>query len=168
MSSRKLAGLVEVTAFVGNAAPARVGHKGTQFASASRLVGDLRRTETVQSKEEGASLCRQAAPPRSWRSDRQRVCIRLALMNSRKLARLVGDLSRLQLKAKRKAAAFVGKQRLRVPDRQANSLHPPRTEEQPQACSIGLRSLTAPEHSKEEGGSLCWHASPVSKCWPQS
>ena len=48
-------------------------------------------------------------------------------------------------KAKRKAvAAFVGKQPVRVPATQAHSLHPPRTEEQPQACSIGRRSLTAP------------------------
>ena len=48
-------------------------------------------------------------------------------------------------KAKRQTvAAFVGKQPVRVPARQAHSLHPPRTEEQPQACSIGWRSLTAP------------------------
>ena len=85
-------------------------------------------------------------------------------MNSRKLARLVGDLSRLQLKAKRKAAAFVGKQRLRVPDKQANSLHPPRTDEQPQACSIGgRRSLTASTQRKEEGAGQLLSASSSSK-----
>ena len=60
--------------------------------------------------------------------------------------------------------ASVSKQPVeRVPTRQANSLHPPRTKDQPQACSIGRRSLTAPVQSKEEGGgSLCQQAARAS------
>ena len=62
-----------------------------------------------------------------------------------------------QIKDLNAAVACVGEQPLRVQARHANTLHPPRTEEQPQACWIGRRSLTAPVHSKEEGGgSLCW------------
>ena len=47
-----------------------------------------------------------------------------------------------------KAAALVAKQLLQVLTRQANCLHPPRTDEQPQAYSSGRRSLTAPAQSK--------------------
>ena len=55
---------------------------------------------------------------------------------------------------KEAAVALVIKSCLGVLARQANSLHPPHTEEhkQPQACSIGLRSVTAPMQSKEKGG----------------
>ena len=57
----------------------------------------------------------------------------------------------------------LAKQPVRVPTKQANSLHPPRTEEQLQACSIGRKSLTAPVQSKEEGGgSVCGHAARAS------
>ena len=47
---------------------------------------------------------------------------------------------------------------VRVPARQANSLHPPRTAQQPQACSTGRTSLHDGSHAKqreEAGGILC-------------
>ena len=104
-----------------------------------------------------------SSPSECW-SDMQTVCIRLAPKSSRKCDRLVGGRWRLRYTAKRKVtAACVGEHLLRVLARHANSLHPPLTKEQPQACSIGRRFLMAPVHSKEEGGgSLCWRATPSS------
>ena len=56
----------------------------------------------------------------------------------------------MQSKEEGRQAACDSKHRLRVPARQANSLHPPRTAQQPQACSTGRRSVTAPVLSKEK------------------
>ena len=102
---------------------------------------------------------RKAAASVGKQANTQTVCIRL---HQRAAASLPcptswSDHWRLSCKPKRKAAAWVGKHLLRVSTKQANNLHPPRTEEQPQACSTGRRSLTAPVPSKEEGGecSLC-------------
>ena len=87
----------------------------------------------------------------------------LSTEESHTLARMmVKDSSRLRCKAMTKEATdFASKQLLQVPARQANSSHPPRTEEQPQACSIGRRSVTAAVQSKEEGGVLIVSKQPL-------
>ena len=43
-----------------------------------------------------------------------------------------------------------------------HTTHPPRTKEQPQACTIGWQSVTTPVHNKEEGDSCCRQAAPAS------
>ena len=60
-------------------------------------------------------------------------------------------------------------QLVRVPARQApkNSLHPPHTEEKPQACLTGRRSLMAPVQSKErKAAALFLMASSSFECRP--
>ena len=92
------------------------------------------------------------------------------LKSSRKLAQSVGDPSRLRCKAKRKVAAFVGKQLVRVPPKQANSLYPPCTKEQATRCAPKsghelarlVGDAMAPVQSKEEGRSLCRQAARAS------
>ena len=84
---------------------------------------------------------RKAAASVGKQANTQTVCIRL---HQRAAASLPcptswSDHWRLSCKPKRKAAAWVGKHLLRVSTKQANNLHPPRTEEQPQACSTGRR-----------------------------
>ena len=54
-------------------------------------IGRRSLTTPVQSKEEGGSLCRQAAPAASASQTRYAVCILLAPQSSRKLVRLVAD-----------------------------------------------------------------------------
>ena len=115
-----------------------------------------------------AKMSSMVAPPRHRTAVKTATCLAVCLRNkftvptqhTRPGQPRVG----VRCKAKMKAAAFVGKQLLRVPARQANILHGHRTDEQLQACSIGRRSMTALLQSKaEESGSLCWQeAAPAS------
>ena len=123
-SSRKLARLVsqdlgtkrKAAAFVGKVAPASAGHTDRQWASAShgRAAASLLDWSVKTSAQRGRRQPLSASSPCECWQDRQTVCIRLALEDSRKLARLTEVSERLQHNAKKKKAAFVSKQLLQA------------------------------------------------------
>ena len=113
-------------------------------------------------KEEGrGSLCQDRRAVCECRPDRQTVCIRAS---HRRVATsllnwlVVADGSSAKQRGRWRQPLLASSPWECLP-RHAHTLHPPRTEEQPQACSIGRWSLTAPVQSKEDcGDSLCWRA----------
>ena len=72
--------------------------------------------------------------------NRQTICIHLAPKSSHKLARLVGDIpGGSGAKQRGRRQLLLASSSCRPLHRQTVSLHPQRTEEQPQACSTGRR-----------------------------
>ena len=104
-------------------------------------------TAPEQSKAEKSDRCWQAAPASAGHTAKH-----FASASHQRAAASLLEWSAIpdgsSAKQRRKRMTVVSKQLLRVPARQPSTLHLPRTEEQPQACSRCRRSMTASEQSK--------------------
>ena len=166
--------LVRVLARQANSLHASASHRRAdakgriEEQSQACSIGRRSITAAVQSNDEGTRKAAFVGKQCSCecRPDRQTVRIRLALQSSRKLARYVEDPSRLM-----RCNHIPNETTPAMDDQSGKQLYPPRTMEQPRACSIGRRAVTARAavQSNEEGGQpLLASSAPVSAAQTQS